>query len=118
MIVQPSGQTALIAGDNTIAPPIEFVENPDKIRPGDRVMTSGDGGVFPAGLLIGQVAQDPSGRTRLRLAADYERLEFLRVLRSYGHDGIDGPGRVIAPLTLENETTVNEPDETADGNDG
>ncbi len=116
-LIQPSGQKALIAGDNTIAPLIEFVENPDKIRPGDRVMTSGDGGVFPAGLLIGQVAKDPSGRIRVRLAADYERLEFLRVLRSYGHDAITGTGQVIAPPPPqdENMTATDEEGEDSDG---
>lgn len=93
--VQPSGQTVLINGDNTVAPLIEFVESPDLIRPGDRVISSGDGGVFPAGLLIGQVAEDRSGRLRVRLAADYERLEFLRVLRHYGIESIEDPGGVV-----------------------
>lgn len=95
--IQPSGQQALIIGDNTAAPPIDFIEAPDQIRPGDRIMTSGDGGVFPAGLLIGQVAEDPGGRMRVRLAADYERLEFLRVLRDYGHERVTDPGSLIAP---------------------
>ena len=63
-IIQPSGQRAIVAGDNTAAPPVDFLENPDLVRPGDRVISSGDGGVFPAGLLIGQVAADPGGRLR------------------------------------------------------
>ena len=95
--IQPSGQSALIAGDNNAAPVIDFLENPDELRPGDRVITSGDGDVFPAGLLIGQVATDPSGRLRVRLSADYERLEFLRVLRHHGTEGIDTPGGLVAP---------------------
>ena len=96
--IQPSGQTALIAGDNTIAPLIDFLENRDLVRPGDLVTTSGDGDVFPAGLLIGQVAADPSGRLRVRLSADFERLEFLRVLRHHGVEPITTPGEVVAPL--------------------
>ncbi len=95
--VQPSGQRALILGDNTVAPPIDFLEDAGKVRPGDRVITSGDGGVFPAGLLVGRVAADPGGRLRLRLAADYERLEFLRVLRDHASPRIDTPGDLIAP---------------------
>ena len=98
--IQPSGQRALLIGDNTVAPIVDFIEAPDRVRPGDRVMTSGDGGVFPAGLVVGVLAQDPGGRMRVRLAADYERLEFLRVLRSYGHEKIDDPGRLIAPASL------------------
>lgn len=94
--VQPSGQKALLSGDNTPAPPLDFLENPDVVRPGDQVVTSGDGGVFPADLLVGQVAQGTDGRLRVRLAADYERLEFLRVLRSHEIEPITDPGGLIA----------------------
>ncbi len=95
--IQPSGQRAIVAGDNSSAPPVDFLENPDLVRPGDRVISSGDGGVFPAGLLIGQVAADPGGRLRVRLAADYERLEFLRVLRHNGSETVSDSAQVIGP---------------------
>ena len=116
-VIQPSGQTALIRGDNTVAPVVDFLENPDLVRPGDRVVSSGDGGVFPAGLLIGQVAAAPSGRLRVRLAADYERLEFLRVLRHHGTERVENPGDVVAPM-LSTDTTplmLPEPRNPADG---
>lgn len=99
-IIQPSGQSALIVGDNSVAPLVDFLETPDLVRPGDRVVTSGDGGVFPGGLLIGQVAIDPSGRLRVRLAADYERLEFLRVLRHHGQERINTHGTIVGPEGL------------------
>ncbi|MGB7317060.1 MAG: rod shape-determining protein MreC [Planktotalea sp.] len=99
-IIQPSGQNTIVVGDNTRSPPIDFIENPDLVRPGDRVVSSGDGGVFPAGLVIGQVAKDPGGRLRVRLSADYERLEFLRVLRNYGVERIEDTGRLIRPEAL------------------
>ena len=98
-IIQPSGQRALITGDNSAAPPIDFLEDPDQVRPGDRIVTSGDGEVFPPGLLIGQVAEDPGGRLRVRLAADYERLEFLRVLRDHGARRVGSPSALILPST-------------------
>lgn len=94
--VQPSGQRGLLSGDNTAAPPLEFLEKPDLVRPGDQVVTSGDGGVFPAGLLVGSVAQGKDRRLRVRLAADYERLEFLRVLRSHELEPITDPGGLVA----------------------
>ncbi|MFD1344422.1 rod shape-determining protein MreC [Litorisediminicola beolgyonensis] len=96
-IIQPSGQRALVTGDNSSAPPVDFLENPDLVKPGDRIVTSGDGDVFPPGLLIGQVAQDPGGRLRVRLAADYERLEFLRVLRDHGARRVTQPSALITP---------------------
>lgn len=95
--VQPSGQRALLAGDNSAAPPLEFLESPEQVRPGDRVVSSGDGGVFPAGLLVGQVAQGADRRLRVRMAADYERLDFLRVLRSHPAERITDAGVLIPP---------------------
>ncbi len=95
--VQPSGQKALLAGDNSSLPPLDFLENSDLVQPGDRVVTSGDGGVLPAGLLVGQVALGTDRRFRVVLSADYARLEFLRVLRSHELVPITDPGRLVAP---------------------
>ena len=101
--VQPSGHQALVAGDNSGSPLLTFLEDDDGVRPGDRVMTSGDGGVFPAGLLVGRVTQDPGGRLRVRLSADYERLEFLRVLRNWAQERIEDPGSLVEPDTPATE---------------
>lgn len=95
--IQPSGQKAMLVGDNSPAPPVEFVETPEQVRPGDRVISSGDGGVFPAGLLVGQVELGTDRRLRVRLAADYERLNFLRVLRSHPAERITEAGGLIPP---------------------
>ena len=115
--IQPSGQKAILTGDNTLNPPIEFLENPDVVRPGDRVVSSGDGGVFPADLLVGQVALGSDRRLRVRLSADYERLEFLRVLRARAHEVITDPGGLLAPATLP-ALPVAEPDVAVEPADG
>jgi rod shape-determining protein MreC len=108
--IQPSGQRAILSGDNSKLPPIEFLESPELVRPGDRVVSSGDGGVFP----VGQVAQGTDRRLRVRLSADYERLDFLRVLRSMPSDPVVDPGGLVLPdgtqpgnaaLTLPPETS-------------
>lgn len=97
VVVQPSGQKAILSGDNSMLPPLDFLEHADQIQPGDRVVTSGDGEVFPAGLLVGQVALGTDKRLRVVLAADYQRLEFLRVLRSHEAEPITDAGALLAP---------------------
>ncbi len=115
--IQPSGQKAILAGDNTLNPPIEFIEDPNLVRPGDRVVSSGDGGVFPADLMVGQVALGTDRRLRVRLSADYERLEFLRVLRAQPHEVIDDAGELLVTDPVEN--TLVAPEElAAEGADG
>lgn len=112
--IQPSGQKAILAGDNTALPVLDFIVVPEEVRPGDRVVSSGDAGVFPAGLLVGSVVETRDGRLRLRLSADYERLEFLRVLRSQQKPPIDGPSGLVGPvLPPQIEDALEEGEEVA-----
>ncbi len=101
VIVQPTAQRALLSGDNTPSPVLDFVEQAEALRPGDRVVSASDGGVFPPGLLVGEVAMGSDGRLRVRLAADYGRLDFLRVLRSRPAERIEQSGALLRPLDAE-----------------
>lgn len=98
--VQPSGQKAILSGDNSQFPPLDFLEDADEIRPGDRVVSSGDGGMFPANILVGQVVMGSDRRLRVALSADYQRLEFLRVLRSHELQPISDSSALVAPPIL------------------
>ena len=102
--IAPSGQKAILAGDNSPLPPLEFVDGVDQVRAGDRVFTTGDGGVFPAGLLAGTVWLGADGRLRMRPAADYRRLEFLRVIRHLPSAPITDPGRLVGPVLPDTQT--------------
>jgi rod shape-determining protein MreC len=114
--IQPSGQRALLAGDNSALPVLDFLEAPEEVRPGDRVVSSGDGGVFPAGLLVGNVVLARDGRLRLRLTADYERLEFLRVLRNQPGETIAPPDGLVGPLLPQPSIALSQEEpEPADG---
>lgn len=105
-VIQPSRENALIVGDNSSDPLVDFIENADLVRAGDRIVTSGNGGVLPPGLLIGQLVVDPNGRLRVRLSADYERLEYLRILRDYGTVEISDPRNVLlSNQGLDTDTT-------------
>lgn len=95
--IQPSGQQALLMGDNTLAPVLDFIESPEDISAGDRIVTSGDDGLFPPGLLVGQVVETPDRMLRARLSADMARLNFLRVMRSHPGTTLSDPGALIGP---------------------
>ena len=90
---------AIVTGDNGPAPTLDFVEQSDELHPGDRVVSSGDGGLYPPDLLIGQVFV-AGGRQRVRLAADFRELDFVRVLRREAPSPIEGPGELIGPMPL------------------
>ena len=50
-----------------------------------------------AGLLVGSVVMGNDNRLRVTLRADYQRLEFLRVLRSHRVEPITDAGALLAP---------------------
>lgn len=95
VLVQPSGRRAILAGDSTPAPQLDFIDNLDEVKPGDAVRTSGDGGVFPPDLPVGRLIAMPGGGWRVSLYADYARLEFVRLLRYAPDMRIDRPGGLI-----------------------
>lgn len=101
VVVQPSGQRAILSGDNSGLPALEFIEDVSAVSAGDLVVSSGDGAVFPAGLVVGKVVMSESKRLRVRLEADMGRLEFLRILRSHAFDPITNVGGIIAPPPMQ-----------------
>jgi rod shape-determining protein MreC len=107
--VMPSSQQALLMGDNTGLPLLEFLEEAEDISPGDRIVTSGDGGVFPPGLLVGHVVVDREGRLRARPSADFSRLNFLRVMRSHPGSSLSDPGGLIGPPWPLPDTNIDTP---------
>lgn len=95
--VLPSGRRAILTGENNDAPRLAFLDAILGVAPGDRVVTSGDGGVFPPDLPVGFVAVLGERSAKVQISADYERLEFVRVLRYRPSTRIDQPGGLILP---------------------
>jgi len=75
-------QKGLLIGDNSQWPLLEFIEEKALINIGDRVFTSGDGNVFPSDILIGDIFIDNKKKLRVKPVANFESLEFLRILNT------------------------------------
>jgi rod shape-determining protein MreC len=78
--VQPDGYRAVLAGNNSDRPTLEFLPLGARLQAGDRIVTSGHGGLFPPGLPVGTIEVDPDGRLQVALAAVAEYLDYVRVL--------------------------------------
>ena len=75
-----SRERAVLAGDNSSRPMLLYLGPRAQVRPGDRVLTSGVGGVFPAGLPVGVVASAADGQVRVQPFVDWGRMEYLRLI--------------------------------------
>lgn len=73
---------AVLVGDNTPYPRLDFVTDSDALIEGQSWSTSGLGGVFPRGIATGTSFRDKSGRWRLRLSINPGAVEFVRILRA------------------------------------
>jgi len=74
-----SNRRAIMAGDNSPAPILELDVGDEPIKAGDRVVSTGDGGLLPPDLPIGVVIE--SGRSlRVALFADPDASDYVHVL--------------------------------------
>jgi rod shape-determining protein MreC len=71
---------AVLAGDNTDQPRLLYLPPEAPVMLGERVVTSGHGGVFPPGIPIGTVASVSERGVKVQALADLMRLEHLRLV--------------------------------------
>jgi rod shape-determining protein MreC len=85
--VDGSRERAVLAGDNSDEPRLLYLPARSTIAPGDRLVTSGNGGIFPPGLPVGVVSGITDGIVRVQPYAELSRLDFLRIV-DYGLNGV------------------------------
>lgn len=90
VLVEPAQHRAILTGDNSELPRLAFVAANAAIKPGDRVITSGHGGMFPPGLPVGEVVSVGDGGIRVQPFVHLGRLEFVRVV-DYAGVSVDIP---------------------------
>ncbi|SME91275.1 rod shape-determining protein MreC [Tistlia consotensis] len=86
--VGAAGDKAILAGDNSPKPSLMYLLPNSSVKVGDRVVTSGNGGLFPPGLPVGEVTEVADGSVRVRPYVDWEHLDYLRLV------GYDLPGLI------------------------
>jgi rod shape-determining protein MreC len=80
VLIESSRARAILAGDNGDRPKLSFLSASAEVSVGDRIITSGQGGMFPPGLPVGMVAAIENGVVRVAPLVDFDRLEMLRIV--------------------------------------
>ena len=81
VVIEGSRYRALLAGDNSNFPRLTFLTGSARVSPGDRVVTSGHGGLLPSGVPVGTVAAVDDAAITVQPFVDWDRLEYVRILR-------------------------------------
>ena len=96
VIVEGSQQRALLIGDNSERPCLRYLDAGTGIKIGDRVVTSGQGGVFPPGLPVGVVGSLDGEAPRVEPYVELSQVEYLRIV-DYGlADGLPKPIPIVS----------------------
>jgi rod shape-determining protein MreC len=103
LIVRTNGR-AILAGDGGGNPVLTYLRSHDALRDGDRILTSGDGGVIPRGLPVGTVARGVDGLWRVALDSDAAPLDDVRILLFRDFSQL-APPDALAPRSLPSLAT-------------
>jgi rod shape-determining protein MreC len=96
VVVEGPQQRALLSGDNSERPCLHYLDAGAGIKVGDRVVTSGQGGVFPPGLPVGVVASIDGEAPRVEPYVELSQVEYLRIV-DYGlADGLPNPVPIVS----------------------
>ncbi len=79
VLVARTNARAILTGDGGPNPKLAYMRGVDPVKVGDRVLTSGDGGVFPRGLPVGIAVQGLDGTWRVKLDSDNAPIDFARI---------------------------------------
>ena len=80
VMIDRTNARAILTGDGGPNPKLEYLRGTNAVRSGDRILTSGDGGVFPRGLPVGVAVKGLDGRWRVVLASDKAAVDYVRIL--------------------------------------
>jgi rod shape-determining protein MreC len=103
LIARTNGR-AILTGDGGPNPQLAYLRTHDALREGDRILTSGDGGVLPRGLPVGLAVKGYDGVWRVALDSDNAPIDFVQILLFRDFSQLIAPGD-LAPHTLPSTAT-------------
>jgi rod shape-determining protein MreC len=66
------------------SPRLDFIVGAQSLREGERIITSGDGGLYPRGIPVGVARGQRDGSWRVALAASQRPIDFVRIIPYVG----------------------------------
>jgi rod shape-determining protein MreC len=94
VVLERSRARAILVGTNGPRPRLMYWPEGEAPQEGDRVVTSAEANVFPAGLPVGTVRITDRGAAEVEPAARLDRLEIVRIF-DYGLHGVTPPEAVL-----------------------
>lgn len=81
VIGEKSREKSIAAGNNSATLALDYVASGSALEVGERLLTSGDGGVFPPGVPVGVVTSIQNGQVFVQPLTDWSRLEYVNAIQ-------------------------------------
>jgi len=78
VLSEPSGNHAILSGHGTSEPTLEYLSENHTIQDGDKVYTSGKGGIFTPGIAVGKVKINKK-KIKVLLFSDLSQITFVNI---------------------------------------
>lgn len=88
VVIEGTETRAILAGQNHPYPLMEHLPPEHKVQSGQRVVTSGHGGLFLPGMPVGRTYVDERGQVYVQLFAGLDELNYVRILDKVLDKGI------------------------------
>ncbi len=99
VMIEGANLKAILAGDNSGQPVLEYLPPGSRITAGARVITTPDGGVFPPGVAVGVVANAKAPRVDLFTVEG--RADFVRVMKYTAPVDVDNAAPEPLPGSID-----------------
>jgi len=102
VVVENSRYRAILSGNNSENLFLNFLPENEEVKLADRIVTSGHGGLFPAGLPVGEVTKINGNIAEVTPYVRLDQLEFVRILL-YNFSS-------LAPISNEDSFGISNPE--------
>jgi rod shape-determining protein MreC len=81
VITKNSRKRAILVGNGTRNPELQFLDNAQSLVVGEEIITSGDGGIFPPDLQIGYIDKINKDQVFIETFANWNKLEYVFIIK-------------------------------------
>jgi rod shape-determining protein MreC len=80
VLLEGTRQKAVLAGSNRIMPVLKYIPEDSIVNVGTRIITSGDGGIFPSGLPVGRIETVSGNKMQVQPFTDIGNITNVRIV--------------------------------------
>ena len=82
VLLEGSRQKAVLSGGNNDYPILKYIPHDSEVKVGTRLITSGDGGVFPSGLPVGRIESVDASKVIVQPFTDIHHVTNVRIVNN------------------------------------